>query len=187
MNIIVCGIDKSGKSTICNDIRESLYPIVPVTFKITKKPSTDNFFSQQMVVKIYQEMLGQTLYDWNKSHIFLFDRAYPSEMVYSIKRGYDAMQNEDLLALDLRLADKGGTLLVYCEVDAETLKKRFKSEKEEYLKEKEIEQMLSRYEDFLKLTHLPFIRINSLTERGQNVVAVKKFIETYEHQRGERD
>ena len=181
MNIIVEGCDKSGKSTICNDIREVLYPISPVTIKMTSKPSKDNFFSQQMIVKLYQEIFGQTFYEWNKNHIFLFDRAYPSELVYSIKRGYEAMENEDLKALDMRLGDRKDTLLVYCEVDAETLKKRFKSEKEEYLTEAEIERTLARYEQFLQMTHLPFIRVNSLTDRGENITVVRKFI--HEHQR----
>ena len=183
MNIIVEGCDKAGKSTICNDIRDALLPVVPVTFKLTQKPDKDSFFSQQMVVKIYVEIFGQTFHEWNKEHIFLFDRSYPSELVYSIKRGYEAMENEDLKALDLRLGDRKDTLLIYCEVDAETLKKRFKSDKEEYLTEAEIERTLARYENFLKMTYLPFIRINSLTDRGENIAVVRKFIRDYESTR----
>ena len=179
MNIIICGSDKSGKSTICADIRESLYPVIPVTIKLTKKPSDDKLFTKEMAARLYRELIGQTQNPLNKDLIFLFDRCYPSEMVYSFKRGYEAMDSEDYLVMDHSLADDQQTLLIYCEADVATLKKRFVTEKEEYLKDSEVERVLERYEQFLKWTSLPFIRINSLTDRGQNVVAVRKFIDEH--------
>ena len=97
MNIIIEGIDKAGKSTIAADIREALYPANPVTFKLTQKPQQGNFFSQEAVITLYKEMFGQTRHAQNADHLFIFDRSYPSEMVYSIKRGYDALSNKDLL------------------------------------------------------------------------------------------
>lgn len=176
MNIIIEGIDKAGKSTIAADIREALYPVNPITFKLTQKPQQDNFFSQEAVITLYKEMFGQTRHPQNAEHLFIFDRSYPSEMVYSIKRGYDALSNKDLLELDAKLGEEHNTLLIYCEADAKTISKRFKSEKEEYLTDEDIEQILERYNIFLMKTKLPFIKINSLTDRGANLAAVRKFL-----------
>lgn len=176
MNIVIEGIDKAGKSTICNDIRESLAPLIPVTFKLTKKPYDDKMFTQQMIARLYRELIGQTQHEWNKDLIFLFDRCYPSEMVYSYKRGYEAMQSEEYLTLDHQLADEQKTLLVYCEATPEVIKARFKKDKEEYAKDSEVERILERYEQFLKWTSLSYIRINSQTERGENIATVRKFL-----------
>lgn len=176
MNIIIEGIDKAGKSTIAADIREALYPANPVTFKLTQKPQQGNFFSQEMIPVIYKEMFGQTMHSQNSDHLFIFDRSYPSEMVYSIKRGYDAMSNPGLLELDAQLGEGHNTLLIYCEADAKTISKRFKSEGEEYLTDEDIESILERYNTFLMKTKLPFIKINSLTDRGANLAAVRKFL-----------
>jgi len=176
MNIIIEGIDKAGKSTIAGDIREALYPQKPVTFKLTQKPQQGNFFSQEVVVVLYKEMFGQSKHQVNEDHIFLFDRSYPSEMVYSIKRDYDAMNNKSLLELDQKLGEEGKTLLIYCEADAETIARRFAEEFEEYAKEEDIQVLLDRYEEFLAKTKIPFIRINSLTDRGANLAAVRKFL-----------
>jgi thymidylate kinase len=180
VNIICEGIDKSGKSTIANDIRESLYPVVPVTFKLSQKPNEKEFFTREMVIKIYLEMFAQAHIPMNEKHIFLFDRSYPSEMAYSFLRGYDAMENEKLWDLDNYLGVQGKTLLIYCEVDPEVSAKRFKELKEEYAREKDILTLRDRYETFLKRTRLPYIRINSLTDRGANLAVVRKFIREHE-------
>lgn len=176
MNIIVEGIDKAGKSTIANDIRESLYPTIPITLKLSRKPQDGSFFEQNIVGVIYSEIFAEVNNVLNDKHIFLFDRAYPSEMVYSVKRGYDAMKSETFVDLDYRLGQENKTLLVYCEATPEVIAKRFKADREEYLTEADIAKTLERYEEFLAMTSLPFIRINSLTDRGANIVAVREFL-----------
>lgn len=173
MNIIIEGCDKSGKSTIAGDIREALQPKTPVSIKLVQKPVD---LDPTMVKKMYIEFFHQANSPLNKDHLFLFDRSYPSEMVYSAKRKYDAMKDLDLRKLDFDLGRTKQTLLIYCEVDFETLKKRFDKEKEAYLKKEEIQMILERYEQFLAITSVPYIRVNSLKDRGANLAAVREFL-----------
>ena len=72
MNIIVEGIDKSGKSTIVNDIRETLFPKIPITLKLSRKPQDGSFFEQDIVGIIYCEMFAEISTHNNASHVFLF-------------------------------------------------------------------------------------------------------------------
>lgn len=176
MNIIVEGIDKAGKSTIVGDIIESLIPVIPVVVKVSQKPKSESELEKAIIIARYQELFALTENPLNKEHIFLFDRAYPSEMVYSVKRGGDKLSEPAFLDLDKRLGKSEQTLLIYCEADPKTIARRFESEKEEYAKVEDIEKLLARYEIFLKKTKLPYIRINSLTDRGQNLAAVREFL-----------
>lgn len=173
MNIILEGCDKSGKSTLIRDIVTSMLPEIPVVFKLSQKPKDDSPMEREKVIAAYKEMFHQA--ENNPNHVFIFDRAYPTEMVYSIKRGYDALSEPELLKLDTKLAD-GNTLLIYCEADPDVIAKRFLTDNEEFAKIEDIERLLERYNIFLTKTKLPYIRINSLTDRFQNLAAVRKFL-----------
>lgn len=176
MNIILEGIDKAGKSTVVADLREYLFAD-SVYVKLTQKPADDSFFERDMVVRIYQELFGQTRWPMNRDLTYLFDRSFPSEMVYSWKRGYDALSDERLLALDSQLAEEGNTKLIYCYADADTIAKRFATDKEEYLITDDITRTLERYEIFLQKTKLPFIKVSSLDSREGNLEKVKEFLQ----------
>lgn len=177
MNIIIEGCDKAGKSTICEDIRIALSSAKPVVIKLSKTSNGENFESRDVIARLYLELFALAQSPLNEDNLFLFDRSYPSELVYSeVKRGYDAMLDTRYLSIDHALADDQRTLLVYCETDIDVLKYRFKKDGEKYLNESEIEQILGRYEKFLKWTSLPFIRINSQTDRAENLATVRKFL-----------
>lgn len=176
MNVIVEGIDKSGKSTIVKDLMEYLESESPIYMKISKKPSDDSFGERQAVIRMYEELFYQTGWVHNKDRTFIFDRSYPSEMVYSWKRGYDALSDNNLLSLDARLAENNHTFLIYCTTDMETIAKRFDTDKEEYLVKEDIQRTLERYEIFLAKTKLPLVVINSSDDRQYNLDRVKEFL-----------
>lgn len=174
MNIIFEGIDKAGKSTLIRDVRDHFIS-PPVVFKITKKPIDASGVPE--LVRVYQELFAQTRDPRNDQRHFIFDRSYPSELVYSIKRGYDSMENEELRILDENLGRNGKTVLVYCEADPETIARRFREDNEEYAQQSEIQTLLNRYETFLAKTAIPWIRINSTEDPQKNCDSVMDFVE----------
>ena len=186
MNIIIEGIDKAGKSTMISDLTaklKELYDIEAVIFKISKKPKGPDEVPE--LIRAYEELFHQTEDVRNKEHIFLFDRSYPSEMVYAPKRGYDSMNNEGLKELDARLGRNENTILIYCEANAETIRRRFIEDKEEYASLEDIEMLLQGYDKFLSLTVLPYIRISSENDREKNLNEVIKYLEEIDKEMNE--
>ena len=174
MIIIVEGLDKSGKSTIVNDLVESqknFYNQTPVVFKLSSKPIDGSPEEQRKVLCRYEELFAQAVKLHDQGHVVIFDRAYPSEMVYSIKRGYDSLNDFKWLEFDKKIGNLEEVFvnLIYCEAPRELLIERFKSDKEEFTTVKEIDTLIERYESFLDCTSLKPIRISSTESRIDNL------------------
>src|SRR3990167_3323467 len=93
--IIVEGIDKSGKSTFV-ELLSKKYP--GVLLKITDRPSDGTEAERDKIKKYYSSVLD-FIRD-NPDKLFLLDRFFWSERVYSIKRGYDAIDDRVLLEME---------------------------------------------------------------------------------------
>lgn len=156
LNIVVEGIDKSGKTTFLN-LLKSIVPSA-VVIKNVNPPRIDSIVEKTALKEKY--LLIENILDRNKDTVFILDRFYPSEMVYSqIKRGYDALEDDWYWDLDRRLGLKKVSL-VYVESPGEVLKKRFDSCGEEYVETDEIELLIDRYHRFLEHTALPKLFVN---------------------------
>lgn len=190
MIIILEGIDCSGKSTIIKDLVESRLRQhqEPIVFKLSQKPQDNSEKEQEKVKTIYIELFKQAK-RLNNNKIVIFDRAHPSEMVYSVKRGYDAMQDnfwwEFDRSLGKRALDKINILLIYCFAPDDVVRERMKTDKEEFMKEDELELLKTRYQTFLSKTHLPYIEVDTTKDRVANIATVKKILETHEFKRRE--
>lgn len=186
MIIIVEGSDKVGKSTIIQDLVDSQKQQHkdPVVLKLSQKPKNDSE-SERLKVKIaYQELFEQAK-KISEQRLVIFDRAYPSEMTYSVKRKYDAMKDKFWWDFDSKLGAKNlsqmKVLLIYCTAPIEIIKERMKKENEEFLKVEETEVIQRRYEQFLKKTYLPHIVVDTTKNRIANLSTVKNLIHYFEH------
>ena len=115
MIIIVEGIDRVGKTTLCNKLSESLnFPI----HKHVKKTLYKNMDNDNETDKMMQ-----ILDVCNQTHCnIIFDRFHLSEYVYGVKdRCYDVSKaSKNLLDVDNMLNDKNDVLLILVEpVDIE--------------------------------------------------------------------
>ena len=188
MIIIIEGIDKAGKSTIVQDLltQRMKHGEDPIVFKLSQKPKDKSVKEQEKIKIIYTELFEQAN-RLNNTRLVIFDRAYPSEMVYSQLRGYDAMQDEFWINFDKTLGSKSvneqNVFLIYCMAPYEKLLERFESEKEEFLKKEEIAEILTRYDIFLGKTYVPYIKVDTTKDRLININTVKELIEKYEHHR----
>lgn len=184
MILIIEGIDKSGKSTVLRDIKESIEDKT-ITFKLSQKPLDNSLQEREKVKVAYTELFNQAKKLSEEGYTILFDRAYPSELIYSKKRGYDAFEDTFWWNLDKELGSLEKILLIYCSVSSDITKERFKFCNEEFMTEEEINDFKERYERFLNLTQIPFIRIDSMQDRLSNVLTIRNFIisKTDEHPR----
>ena len=138
MILIVEGLDKSGKSTIIKDLVEYKRQMHkdPIVLKLSQKPKDNSDSEIQKVKIIYTELFEQAK-RLQTDRLVLFDRSFPSEMVYSIKRGYDAMEDLFWWEFDRVLGKQNlleiRTILIYCKAPKTVLIERFKTDKEEWV------------------------------------------------------
>ena len=71
---------------------------------------------------------------------------------------------------------KNDALLIYLEAPQEILEKRFKEHNEKDIDVKDYDRLKSHYEEYLKLTPLKFIRINTAEPIEKCVEKIKEFI-----------
>jgi len=187
MIIIIEGIDKAGKSTIVKDL-EDLFENKAIVLKLSQKPK-DGSPDELLKVKVaYRELFEQARMMNEKGMKVIFDRSYPSELVYSIKRGYDALKNQEWWEFDESLkdlVDKKEILLIYCSTEDQIIETRFKTDNETFMEPQEIPLFKERYEEFLSKTILPYIRIDSLKDRLANLVTIQNLLDKKEVQKDE--
>lgn len=179
MIVLVEGIDKSGKTTLITDLLDALdargenfysYQVFKNSFKPADSSDADEVF--------YRYKGAFDLMKQNSDSLYIVDRSYLSEMVYSgVKRDYDAIDDE---RYDELISDPS-ILCIYVHTDHETLKSRFKEEKEEYLVQTDVDEIVLRYESVLERTAHKLIKIETPSSRFKNVEIVTNAI--YEHQR----
>ena len=163
MLIILEGLDLSGKSYIAEQLLKQL----PDCYYI-KHGNRPVDSSIDGIIKI-QETYSNMLHMWRSIATsyrnMIFDRFFPSEMVYSqVKRGYDAFHDpfyehiqDMLIAADYRV------LIVYIHTHKEELVKRFELRGDDYMDLDDIDKLLARYNVFLASTRLPVCHIQSGT------------------------
>jgi thymidylate kinase len=157
MNMIVEGIDKSGKSTFVR-LLQSCFSEHPVILKNSRRPKMDSSIERGVLKERY-ELLASVV-EKNPAHLFIFDRFYPTEMAYSlVKRGYDAMEDKWYWEFDKKMA-KLKTSIVYVESPIPIVKQRFKTDKEDYMTPSDVEVVNDRYHKFLEKTKLDVYYVN---------------------------
>jgi len=139
MRIIIDGCDKSGKTTLIEGLKNTIPSLVGI--KLLTKPS-DGSESQRQYVKMMYAKMAEMSRDQGVN--FLFDRWYPSEMAYSFKRGYNAIQDGWFYQFEQELR-KTPHLYVLIEADKKIVAKRFAANGEKFAKVEEIDRIQKRY------------------------------------------
>lgn len=171
MIILFEGVDKAGKSTILKDVQSVLSCS---TFKNTAIKPTDEDFDPVKLAGFYigAYELAQNLRE--EGHI-LFDRSHITEIVYSNRRGYSALDLFNWLEYEEKLSN---FLVVYMSAPVDVIKKRFVTENETYLSAEEIEGTLDLYDSYLSVSKLRVIRLSSLDSRLDNLEKVIQALRT---------
>ena len=175
MLIIIEGMDKTGKSTLCNYLLKNL----PDAFllKNGEKPKDDSKEERDKIKSAYEKIFDAYSSSF-KNSVLIVDRFLISEFVYSYKRGYEAMKDRELLDMIDKLYYMNA-LIIYCNVDKKIIEKKFIEDKEDYTKVEEIEYLLKRYDISLSLFEkIPKITYNyTITTPEQVARKIKQMIE----------
>lgn len=160
MRIIVEGVDKSGKSTIIEKMKNQFE--YGIAIKNMIKPRDKSPKETKRILKIYEEIAEMSKFP-DLDHVFILDRYYQSEIVYSILRGNDRLTEKDFLDWTKNLENKlkHDTLLVLVETDAETVAERFRKCKEDFVKEDQIKMLQDRYNQVFEMSTLPKIKLDT--------------------------
>jgi len=160
MRIIVEGVDKSGKSTLIEKMKNQFE--YGIAIKNMIKPRGNSLEETQRICNIYEdiEVMSQNI---DPNHVFILDRYYQSEIVYSILRGNDRLVDPGFKnwVRDIESAIKHNTLLVLVETDAKTVAERFRKCNEDFVKEDQIKMLQDRYNQVFEMSTLRKIKLDT--------------------------
>jgi len=153
MIIILEGIDKAGKSTIARNLAKLL------NCRIVKRPRELLPFADGKMDIVQQYMFTAELF--KKEQFVIFDRFYPSELVYSYLRGTDKLYNEanSVWQFEKWFIEKNKCLIFVIEDYEDEIQKRFVQDKEDYLRTEDVHEIIVRYEVFKTLSKADVIML----------------------------
>lgn len=140
MIFILEGVDKCGKTTLANKLRDEF------GFKVIKcsQPEGDPYVE-------YLEKLSNIKGD------VVFDRFCYGELVYGpVYRGKSALAPWQVRNIELKLLTLN-PCVIYCHDEIRRIKARFKRENETFAKEEHIKEMLTRYEQVMLDSRIPVV------------------------------
>lgn len=159
MRIVIEGVDKSGKSTLIEHLK-NVFP-KSISLKLMCKPKDSSPEESQKLFDTYTKMEEISK---DPEYTFIFDRYFQSELVYSYIRGNDRLETEvgktffDYLQGQL----KPNTLVVLLEHPAKEVAKRFKECGEDFAKIEDIEKLQKRYREVITNSRLKYIIIDTV-------------------------
>jgi len=109
---------------------------------------------------------------FEKDPLVILDRFYPSQAVYSYLRGEDELTSRNIKVLDGLC--KNDMKLIYLDTDLKLLETRFDALGDEHIKRNNIRKLKERYEEFLKITQLKVLRLDTLKKDW--IKEVKEFV-----------
>lgn len=152
MNLLVIGVDNTGKTTLVEGLRKKLrWPVF-------------NFPTQSDPVMAV-ETCRRGIFAADQFENIIFDRfPHPDDIVYApvvtdkaISKTLMAMHTDWILPLML----KGNFKIIYCEASLSVLERRLADLGDEYINASHLRSLMDGYEVYLKSTPLPFIRLDS--------------------------
>ena len=168
MIILIEGCDKTGKTTLKNDIAK-LFPGFK-HFKNPIKPPERDPVEIGRISGIYQGA-----YHLSKSiGPVVFDRGHITEVVYGHRRGYDALNYTRWYDLEKEL--KGHAVVIYMSAPPAVVQKRFEKDKEDFIDPGEIVGILNRYTEYFEECRLPVLKLSSLDSQDENMTKVINFL-----------
>ena len=159
MRLIIEGVDKSGKSTLIETLKNKFPKAVQL--KLMTKPYDSSQEETEKLFEVYTTMKEMTD---KKDYVYIFDRYFQSELVYSYIRGNDRLANKEGKEFFENLENEleRNTLVVLLEHPAKEVAKRFKKCKEDFVKEEDIEKLQKRYREVVENSKLPYIVLDTV-------------------------
>lgn len=154
--IILEGVDCSGKSTLAKDIEKVTNASI---YKFSRTPKDDTELTFEKLKTHYStfiETISQT-----KSYYHIADRLHLSQMVYSIKRGKDMIDDLWFQQFEREFIMPLQHILVLCSPPQNVVEERMKLRGDDYIKIQEIPILMQRYKEAFEKSMLDKIAIDT--------------------------
>ena len=147
MLIIITGCDRTGKSTLCNQLMKLIADAKYTHFSVpaSKEEAKQSYF--------------QFINDIDPKQTYIIDRFYECESVYApIYRQYDLDYSREI---EQYIRNKDRVLYLYLQSDIDVIRERIKKDGEDYVQNDDLEKVISNYQLFMKQLHLPYLMLTN--------------------------
>ena len=154
MKLIIEACDLSGKTYAIERIAKYFNSgfVLKNSYKPRTKEDSLKIYSQYWkILSIINKIAG----------VIILDRFFPSQAVYSYKRGVDEFNSESINQLDIFCADEN-YIYIYLDTPIDVLFNRFDIDGDEYIKKEELRTLKARYDEFWEITKMTKFKINTL-------------------------
>lgn len=158
--IIIEGPDCSGKSTLIKQLTKDKRFRRSMLLKNNYRPTNEKDIYH--IQNIYNEILN-IINNYSEYDYIILDRYYPSEIVYSVLRGYESFDDKFYSKLDM-IVSETDCLYVQFDHDFGLLAERLAKRGDEHIKSLNILQLITeRYKTFVEkfTAHKHILKINN--------------------------
>lgn len=168
--IIIEGPDLAGKSTLVDKLSKE-YP--GIVIKVSQRPMTKSKGEMILFKKHLYSVLDYVNHN-RQTKTIVFDRFYPTEMVYSkVMRGYDSYDDGDFRDME-RVIRARNHLYIYCRPAIEILHERFHSRGDEHINIENFDELIARYDRFFSETKMNKIQLDTVQPVEDLIEQIKK-------------
>ncbi len=173
--MIVEGVDLAGKGYLVHAISKK-YPSIVI--KYTKRPLSKKKIETTEFKKLLYKLLDFVNHN-RKEDTIIFDRFFPSELVYSkVKRGYDAFEDKNYPQME-RVIKALPHIYIYCNPGYDTLVQRLKDRGDEHIFESDIKELVNRYDRFFRQTKMYKLELDTTKTKEEMLDIIKQKLEYY--------
>ena len=156
MLIIISGCDRTGKSTIAQQLADKLNAVYThFSYPSSKEEAKQEYYNFIETISL------------NK--MYICDRFYEGEYVYApIYRDYQLDYSHEI---ERKIKDTTSALFIYVRADLHVIQDRIKSCGEDYVKDEDIIRVINNYDLFINQLMLPYIILdnNTLDDLSNNI------------------
>lgn len=154
MFLIISGVNAAGKTSLCDKL-----------LKQFESMKTQHFSNPKDMEDGKNQYFG-FLENMDKNSDYLLDRFHEGEWIYApIYRGYIA---EYLLELENKMYElEYVPLFIYLHAAPSDIRRRIARRGEDFMKPEHLDIEKENFEKFMKIQHLPYVRINTSKYRGK--------------------
>lgn len=159
MRLVIEGVDKSGKSTLIEKLKNHFPKAIQL--KLMTKPKNS---SQEETNKLFETYTKMKEITDDPNYTFIFDRYYQSELVYSYIRGNDRLETKEGQEFFNNLENEieDSTFVVLLEHPADKVAERFNKCKEDFVKPEDIVKLQQRYREVITNSKLDYIIMDTM-------------------------
>lgn len=155
--IILEGLDKTGKTTLANKLKE-------IGYNVVKCNVPENAFNEYMTKALEADDMT------------VFDRFHWGETAYGlIKRGKCSLTDKEFKTIEQLLFEKNA-IVIYCQASKDFISKKFDEENETFTKKEEIDELKSLFDETRKKSILTVVDYIIPTDIDLFINKLKKYV-----------